>query len=223
MTILHGDNTVASRKQLQALIARAKTETQVVAMQAKDLSLSVLESLLSTQELFSQKKTVVIEGFLSLPKSKGKSQMAVLLNASFYDVILWEGKEIKITDLKMFPSAKVYVFKVEKKVFQFTESVYPGNAIRAMVLLTECEKNGDVDMCFAMLSRQVRMLIKARDGVFSGIPPFAQGRIKKQASLFAMDTLVSVYDKLTHIDEENKTSASPLSLKNKLDLLLLKI
>lgn len=223
MIILHGDNIVGSRKYLLDFVTKAKKTGEVVEVLAKDLTISILESLLSTQELFSKSKTVIIDGYFSLPKSKLKEQIKELLLSSFYEVVLFEKKVIKITDLKVFPKATTYEFKTSSKVFQFVESIAPGNGKNSIMLLLECAKHDDVEMCFSMLSRQVRMLIKAKEGIFSGIPPFVQTKVKKQSQLFSLSDLIRLHDALTNIDEEEKTSVSQLTLHQKLDLLLLKL
>ncbi len=223
MIILHGDNAVGLRAYLLNLVSNAKKHSEVVEVSAKDLTISSIESLLFTQELFSKEKTVLINGYFSLPKGNVKEKLKSFIASSSYEVVLIEKKAVKITDLKVFPNAKVYEFKTSTKVFQFVESVAPNNGKNSITILSECVIHDDVEMCFSMLSRQVRMLIKAKDGIFTGVPPFALAKLKKQAQLFSMEDLIKLYNELTRIDEEEKTSVSQLTLHQKLDLLLLKL
>ncbi len=221
VTILHGDNSVASRKVLIEYIEQARSHASLVHLAAKDLTIPALEDALGTQELFSSSKVVVIEGLLGLPISKRKDQMIDMVAGSSQEIVLWEGKTATPAQLKKFTAAtKVQVFKTSPVVFQWLDSLKPGNIARSIALLTQAEKQESAEMCFAMLVRHVRLMIQLKSGEVPKMAPFAVAKLKKQVEGFPLETLLALHEKLVEIDEMQKTSSSLLSLRGQLDLLL---
>ncbi len=78
----------------------------------------------------------------------------------------------------------------------------------------------DAEFVFAMIIRQVRqMLLFLSDGSFSG-PPFARGKLEKQAKRFSVERLLTLHTRLLEIDRRQKTSRSALTLPQEIDLFL---
>lgn len=223
ITVIHGDNTVQSRAYLMECVSSARKKGDVVSVEAKTLNTSSLEELLGSQALFSPEKTIVIEGLFGLPRGKQKSAYMKMIAETPVDAILWDGKVLKQTDLKAFAKATVRGFKASSSVFAFADSIFPGNGRKSIQLLEKAEKSDGIEMCFAMLARQIRLLITVKDGDVSGVPPFAVSRLNRQAKAFEFEALFRVYERLTEIDEAEKRSSSPLTLRQQLDLLLLEL
>jgi len=74
-------------------------------------------------------------------------------------------------------------------------------------------------MCFVMLARQIRLLIKIKDGSIPPGPPFMIAKLKKQAQDFTLEKLLKIHDQLFMIDQAAKTSGSFFTLGQELDLL----
>lgn len=221
LTIIHGDNTVASRGALTAHVAKARAEGAVVQLTAKDLSIPQLEDALGTQELFSAHTLVVLEGLFALPKSKKKDLMLSMCAGARPDLLVWEAKTLTVTQLKQLPSATIQLFKISPMVFAWLDSLRPGNAAQSLTLLDKAEKQDDIEMCFAMLSRQVRLLLQfLLEPQAVKVAPFALAKRKKQTGYFTVSKLLAIHEKLVSIDEAQKTSASALSLRAQLDLLM---
>ena len=75
-------------------------------------------------------------------------------------------------------------------------------------------------MCFAMLARQIRLLLSVKDGVVPKLAPFAVAKLQKQARAFTLDQLLRTHTTLVDIDRQQKTSTTQLSLHAQLDLLM---
>jgi hypothetical protein len=223
LILFHGDNLVASRKAFVDAVSQAKAGGLVVTLAAKTLTPAILGDTLGAQDLFCQKKTVAIEGLLSLLRSKAKDQMIELVLSSNQDVILWEPKTATPAQVKKFSKARVQFFRTSPAVFIWLESLRPGNATQSAQLFHKAVDQESAEMCFAMLSRQIRLLIQAKQGVQLKMAPFAIGKIMKQSSVFSLEQLLELHHQLVAIDLTQKTSSSALSLAAQLDLLLLSI
>ena len=94
VTILHGENIVASRDKLVELISLAKEKNKTVErVDAKKINLGILESKLVKQDLFGTEILVIIEDLHSLPRSKNKTDLIDLTSQSQVDLILWEKRK----------------------------------------------------------------------------------------------------------------------------------
>jgi|SRR5579859_952925 len=224
MIILHGENTVLSRNTLFQLIADANAKHQrVVRLEAKQLDLPTLEIALGGESLFGEEKVIVVEELHSLPTSKRKDELIKFLgSANAHSLILWEKRDLTPTMLKKFPGAKQEQFKVTNALFKWLDSL-SGNTkqnIQSLSLLHQAlEKDGDF-MCLSMLIRQTRLLISAKENHLEGMPPFMIGKTKKQAASFSLEQLLKIHHQLLQMDIEEKTSASNMSLAQKLELLV---
>lgn len=232
MTILHGENQPQSRQALVVLLDQARqTGRDITRLEAAKLTPAILEETFGTTDLFGQPKTVVLEGLHSLPKSKKKDELiktvaAAVTNASdSIDCILWESRALTKTMLKLFPQAQVSEYKVSNYVFNWLDSLSPVPKTKPaqLKLLHQAITNEDAYLCFAMLMRQIRLLIQAKDGAAIKGPPFMISKLKKQAQPFTLEQLLTAHHKLLEIDLRQKTSAGLLHISQELDLFVLQL
>lgn len=226
ITIIHGEHAVHSRDKLTTCLSEAHAEHSILTrMHAKELTLSGASELFSRNSLFAEKEIVVIEELHSLIKSKQKDALIKLIAAEKEkDIILWEKRELTATMLKPFQTARVHVFPLSKKLFSFIEKLgsYPSKEVCVQQVHQVYEQDGAYFL-FAMLCRQVRMLISAHDdGKLKGAP-FMIAKIKKQAQNFTLPQLLQMHTALLKIDTAEKRSKSALSLEQQLDLFCLSL
>ena len=101
--LFHGDNTTQSRQAFVSALGEAQRKGEVLRLEAKALSLRILEEALGTQALFFGNKTVIIEELFSLPKSKAKDEyIKQIAQATHVDILLWESKQLSPAQLKNF-------------------------------------------------------------------------------------------------------------------------
>ena len=228
LLILHGEHHLQSRTALTQAIATAQKQgRQIVHVEVKNLEAQGLTSQLATQSLFAEPRTLIIEELHSLPKSKRKEELISLLTG-FADqpdteLILWEKKQVTATELKKFPTAKVQVFLPTRSMFTWLNALsgQPSDTTKSKILTLQkaaMESDGE-HFCFAMLMRQVRLLIEAKEGG----PAAAQFKIAAQAKLFSWSQLLRTHKQLLLIDEQFKTSASAFSVASQLELLILSL
>ena len=221
VTLFHGDNTTQSRQAFVSALGEAQRKGEVLRLEAKALSLRILEEALGTQALFFGNKTVIIEELFSLPKSKAKDEyIKQIAQVAHVDVLLWESKQLSPAQLKNFVQAKVLGFKLNPVVFAWLDSLFPGNLAYAVKLLQAAVERESAEMCFAMLARQIRLLLSVKDGVIPKLAPFSVAKLQKQARAFPWEQLLHAHAALVDIDRQQKTSATHLSLHAQLDLLM---
>lgn len=223
MLILHGDDIVTSRKVLNQEISQAKDkDSEIVRLNGKKLTLNELQQALESKSLFFSERLTVIENLLSSPLGKEKTSIISYLKKNFFaNLILFEEKEIK--KISGFKKATIQLFKLPPTIFQFLDSLTPGNGERSLTLLNICLRQSSAEMVFYMLARQVKFLIMAvdlgRKGLV-GLHPFQQEKIARQAKKFTFSQLLFLHRKLLQIDWEQKTGRASMPLSSQLDLLI---
>ena len=224
LTILHGENIIASRDKLVELITQAKDKNKTIErLNAEKINPGFLESNLVKQDLFGTERIVVIEELHSLPKSKQKKILIELITKSEMDIILWEKRKLTPTMTKKFPQAKIFEFKLSKTLFKWLDSLNGDKKNQNQQLLTfrQTLKTDDPQLCLVMLARQIRMLIQVKDNENMPGSPWMIKKMKKQSQSFNLKQLLNIHHQLLDIDLRQKTSTNNLGLDQELDLLLL--
>ena len=223
ITILYGENQPASRQRLVELQEEFKGGGyELQHLEAKQLTLGKLEEVLGRHSLFENKQVVVIEGLHSLPRSKKKNELINLVaqeaETGQTQLILWEKRDLTATMLKQFKGARIQQFKLSKVLFKWLDSL-GGPARDVLSLMHEAIDQDGAELSFYMLVRQIRLLIEVKSGGKPGGPPFMISKLNRQANNFTLEKLFALHSKILKIDLDKKTSGSPLSLPQALDLL----
>lgn len=225
ITILHGDNIVASRAELMRRIEEAKSrEKEIRQLDGKSLDALVLTQAVESSSLFGSTVLVVIEGLLS--KLGKKEKQATLLttiikqSGDTTDIILWEDKEVGKTLIALFGAkVSVQLFKTPVVIFQLLDGLAPGKAVFLLGLLQKTLSRDAAELIFTLLVRRIRQLIQLRDNVTpEGLQGWQAGRLTTQAKSFTMDRLLIMEKRLLEIDISVKTGTSPFPLAQQLEL-----
>lgn len=219
MIIIHGEDTVAARNHLNDEIEKLKSNaSEIKRFEAKGLDLTTLTQSLEGMTLFGQQPVIVIEGLFSLQKSKAKDLLIEFISKyQDRDVILYDDRALTPTMLKPFGKAKAIEHKPAAIIFTFLESLKPNSSINSLKLLTQLEEaNQPAELTFAMLVRQVRLLIQALEPATLKAAPWQKTRLTSQARAFGEAGLLKLHAKLYQIDKELKTGKNPLDLATQL-------
>lgn len=228
ITLLHGDNIVASRAELMRRIEEAKSrEKEIRQLDGKSLDILILTQAVESSSLFGGTVFVVIEALLA--KLGKKEKQAALLtdiikrSGDTSDIILWEEKEIGKTLLTLLGTkVSVQLFKTPVVIFQLLDGLAPGNVSPLIDRFYHALELDAVERIFIMIVRRVRELIMIKDGVTpEGLQGWQAGRLTSQAKLFTMDKLLSMEKKLLEIDVSIKTGTSPFPLAQQLELFII--
>ena len=226
ISILHGDNILASRHLLQSRIKDFKSKQfEELKLEGKEINLTDLIQAIESKSLLSQNKFLVIENFFSNPSISLKKQFLEYFfkNKPVIEIILWEGKLLSgETQKKWSKVAKLLEFKISTAIFKFVDSIKPNNAKVMLACLNECLKNEEAELIFYMMVRQLRLLILAKDGVnnLSTMPEWMRGKFLRQSQSFTKEELMEIYKKLLEIDAGQKTGKAVVPLRTELDFLL---
>ncbi len=220
MLIIHGDNQVDSRQFLIDQINQAKAKKkEVIRLEGKGLELEKLRQALEERSLLGTEKLVILENFF---KSSPDSVVNYLKKAQSPNLIIWESKEISKSKINQFKT-KSQLFKLPPIIFNFLDSLLPGNSRRSLSLLKKAVAQSSAESVFYMLARQVRYLIIAnqlgKKGL-AGLHPFQQQKIATQAKKFELGQLLTLHRQLLYIDWQQKTGQAPMDLTAQLDLLV---
>jgi len=224
LVILHGDNTVASRTALQQHIAQARAKgSEVRRIDAKNVTAQQLGDALGSQELFTSQFVVVIEDLFALPKSARKDELLHIVSTTTQPVIVWEKKTLTATQLKTCASAQIQVFKTSSAMFAWLDVLGNPDQSKVFAMFEKAVESDGVELCFAMLIRQIRLLLQLKTGVEVKLAPFAVTKLKNQAKLFLEDQLLALHHQLLGIDEKQKTSGSYLGLRGEIEVMMVGI
>jgi hypothetical protein len=223
ITILHGDNLVASRLKLSSLKTEAQDQgKEVVTLDGKGIDRTALIQSLESHSLFSVPKLVVIERLIGSLKTGAKLKdelIEYLLKGLFdADIVLWENKSVGKSLLKLKKQKHVFVedFKLPVVIFKFTESLTPKTIHEALFYFNESLKSSPVEVVFTMLVRQFRLLLafstQATLDETEKMIPWIKGKYVRQAGLFTKNKLQDLYKELLVIDYQTKTGKTPFDL-----------
>lgn len=225
LIVLHGDNQVESRKRLSFFVAAAKKKGfDVRRLEGKGLAPNDLLLAGRSQSLLGDNVLVVVEDFLAANKRASDFFVGTQHNSEA-TFVFWEGKPLSPLILKKLSSgAKVEEFKIPRIIFKFLESLASGNTKASLELFHAALKEGQEEFIFTMLSRQIRLLIWAKEDPESlNLPSWQKTRLLKQAEKISGVQLRLIHEKLLEIDRENKKSQLPEGLSASLELLLLSL
>lgn len=222
MLIIHGNNQIASRNRLKALLEPFGGE--IIRLEGKLLDLAALKQGIESNSLFGQDKQIVIENLFSLRKSLLKEKLLEYLKKEIPDnLILWEGVKIDGRSLQAFSKAKIEKYEIGKTIFRFLDSLTPGNQRNLIQLYHQALTQTGAELILFLLERQIRMLIIAGDLGEKGLneaPPWKKTILIRQARKFKLNQLITLYRKLLDVEYSQKTGKSSLPLSSRLDLWL---
>src|SRR3989338_3929462 len=136
--ILHGEDIVSSRNHLNRLLEGAQN---IVRIDGKKEAIGVISQTLSSDSLFSDKKTLTIEFFTKIKPQKDFIELISRFeNNANIEVFLWEDAEIKAKSvLSAFKNVKIELFSFPKTYYSFLDSYSPA-PIESFRLLQEVLK-----------------------------------------------------------------------------------
>lgn len=227
ITILHGDNTVASRQERLQLISQLqKSGLQKNELLGDKITAPALELALLSQDLFTR-EFLVIDNLLGRLRSKEKDAciQIVLAHHQAKPLIFWDKKELTALMLKPFVGlADVKIYKERNSLYPFLDSLRPQNASQVLPLFHQALQDNDVFMLFGSLVRRVGDLIIGLDQptLLKG-SPWTVKQIRQQAQSWTLPQLEAFHSHLSEIDLAIKTGQTKLDLAAQLDICLLEL
>ncbi|RJR15376.1 hypothetical protein C4579_02475 [Candidatus Microgenomates bacterium] len=227
--LFHGEHIEASRLELTKLKDRFK-HAETIALDGKTASLTDVKLATETTSLFGGERLVIIENLLyqKVNKKGDEAQQWLELIQNIpetSEVVFWESKEVgKLLIRKLPKNIDIAVFKPDKSIFAFVESVNPKSPQKSLRLFAEVVHQASAELGFAMLARQMRLLITVKDlSNNSGLTPWQISKLTGQAQSFTLNQLLTAHLKLVDIDRKIKKGLSAFSLQQEIELWLISL
>lgn len=224
VTLIHGDDTVSSRKYLIEL--KTSSENSVT-LDGKGLTLNDFVHALKSNSLFSDGKNIFIENFFSKKNKELEESIDLINKNSNLNIGIWDENELSKSQLSAFSKPTIKLFKIPQSLFSFLDSIKPGN-VQNVTLFHSVLKNSDENFLFSMIIRQFRLLLALRGGQNDSIDdaqrlaPWQKEKLQRQSRMFTIGELKEIYNKLYKTDLNIKTGVYP-NLTNAIDFFLLDI
>lgn len=205
ITVLHGENVVASRKELEQL--KTEFEDEVVSLDGKTLTETDFIQATQSNSLLADNRLVIVENPDKLE----------LTNVSC-DLILWFDKELSKAQTEKYKGAKIQGFKIEPKIFKFCDEILPRSGPKLTNLFQELLKTEEPEFVFVMIVRQFRLMLNPNMAL-----PWQKSKIISQARAFEPEKLKAIYKNLLDLDFKAKTGQLSKGLPFALELFLLSL
>lgn len=221
--LIHGDDTGQSRGLLSETLSTFQ-DTEIIRLDGEKVELADVSLALESFSLLAPQKTIVFENLLSKGTLKKKHHILeyVQKTNNLPTLIFWEPSKLtKVTLEKYFSGAKVSLCQLPEQLFKFLDSL---GLVPSHVLVKsfkELVKLRDAELVFAMILRQIRLLLLIKHsstGTMVGFAPWQLQKISRQANAFTNEQLLAVYRQLLLIDYKIKTGATPYNLEQLLDI-----
>ncbi len=226
LTILHGENTVASRNFLGSLIKQSQRKgISITKITNENFEINNLVSALEP-DLFAQKKLILIDEFqkFSLQTQKDIAEIVEKLPSENH-LIIWSNKKLPAKTLKLFPQGKSQLFKPSSQVFKFLDFLTPDNKINSLNLLNQTLAQDEINLVFYLLIIRIEdlILIKTDNQDKLKKAPWQIRRLVSQAEKFSLPALEKLLKQLILLDYRQKTGRLFYSLEFGLELLIAKL
>ncbi|HLD11759.1 MAG TPA: hypothetical protein VJB91_02550 [Patescibacteria group bacterium] len=219
MIILHGDDILASRQELENIKNKYSSS---ITFTPQNLDVTKFVQSLEGTTLFGETPLVILEDTLSSSKH-GKELLEVFPRVETEYIVVWEPKMLTSRVLeKLGKTSKVKLFKLRSEIFRFLESITPANKQKAITIFHSLIKTDAPERIFFMLVRQIRQILLISFGATAedmGVSPWQWKRLKTQQEQFDRKTLLRMYSKLLSVDWEQKSGLAGYDLASSLDVL----
>ncbi len=240
--ILTGEDAVSSRKKLSELLLGC---LNVVRLDGKKATIAEIDTAFVSNSMFSEKKTIVIEGFTKIKSERFIEILKQFQDDSNTDVILWDEASLPAKIRNSLKSAESFSFEFPKVYFQFMDSLSPSGqealslrpetlrvvdragGPKSLELLREVLKTYEAEQILYSIIKRLRQLMVLKSENYFEFSEFAKmqdwqlGKLKSQANKWSEAQLKTAFIEYAALDERIKTGGLTMDLSSHLDILLL--
>lgn len=221
--ILHGEDTVSSRKKMSELLAG---KLNVSRLDGKKASVGEIEMATISDNMFADGQTVVIEQF---SKIKSNEKLTEILSQAQkdenLDIVLWDEADLS-AKIRSFKSAKIFLFTFPKVYFKFMDNLLPNSSPLTLKTLREVLQTYEAEqILYSIIKRLRQLLILKSDNYhefseFSKMQDWQLSKLRQQASKWSEAELKNAFIEYTLLDEKIKTGGLTMDLASHLDILI---
>lgn len=214
--IICGEDVVASRNYFQQL----KNQYQSKKYTAVEVSPEKIIDLDGAVSNLFDNKNIYFSNFVYNKISVNKNLIKKLEEIDKNkNLILYIFEEKSKYDLKHFKNFTIIEFKLSDDVFKLLDNFIPNNKIIFSKLMDKIIDKKNESMFFYLLVKRLRELLIVKSGVeIKNKNLWYRKKIEKQSDRWSTEKLIQSYQGLLNIEKAQKTSSTPYSIKESLDI-----
>jgi len=217
--VICGENIIASRD----YFLQKKKEYQEKNYLLIDLKPENIENISETEifsPLFHQDKVFFGENFYqTVSKNKKLLEKIKKLFGDKTHLFLWEEKQKY--QLSAYAAFQILEFKLEENIFTLLDNFYPGNKKKFLLLFHQLIDEKKSHLFFNLLIKRVRNLILIKKNLKTkGLSLWQTKKLKQQAAFWSSEKLIRCYQALFNVETDIKTSQTPYTINQLLDILV---
>ena len=221
ITVVCGEDTAPSRTYFSELKNEYRHKGDIV-QTVLPQDIGEIQKWLGNSPTLFGNTTIFFTQDVNRKIGRGSKEYKALIDAiaENKDVHLVDWEEVSARELKLGKKVVVKEFKPNTSIFQLLDICMPGKKHEFIRSLGALMQTTDATFVYLMLVRHVRKLVLASAGVFdSSVAPWQRGKLAAQAKAWKNVGLIAFYEALHRLDIGIKTSTSPYTLKQSLDIL----
>lgn len=223
LTIVHGEDIVLSRKKLDEIIQDNEWSER---FDAKGFSKSALLDSLSSQDLFVEKKFILLENFSKISKNDKDAlipELAKIVHKTEITCVVWNEGKIDSRLLNKLDTAHIYCYELPKCYFAFLDTLAPFKSKELIRLHRQLQDTSSAEQLFYSIIKRVRLLHAVKNNAIiddtATLSPWQLQKLQRQAAVWDKMRLQQFYNKLFDIEVGMKSGGLATSLDHLLDIL----
>lgn len=219
--VICGEDNVAARDYFNRLKKSFDSNKhQLIEINSSNIN-QVLLQIDYNLNLFD-KKIIYFAQFISpiLTKNKNLLNKIIEINKN-QDILMYIFEDKEKYNLTLYKNFHIVEFKLNKNIFTLLDLFLPGKKNEFIKLFHQIINEKNINKFFYLLTKRVRDLLVVKNrGKPEKISAWQLNRLKKQAQLWEEEKLIDVYQSIFRIEIDRKTSQTPFTLKDALDILI---
>lgn len=219
--VICGEDNVAARDYFNRLKKSFDSNKhQLIEINSSNIN-QVLLQIDYNLNLFD-KKIIYFAQFISpiLTKNKNLLNKIIEINKN-QDILMYIFENKEKYNLTLYKNFHIVEFKLNKNIFTLLDLFLPGKKNEFIKLFHQIINEKNINKFFYLLTKRVRDLLVVKNrGKPEKISAWQLNRLKKQAQLWEEEKLIDVYQSIFRIEIDRKTSQTPFTLKDALDILI---
>lgn len=222
LTIICGQNTIEAYN----FFLEKKKDFFNKNYEILEIDFSTIEDLIRWQSenlsLFATKKVFFIRNLnKKINKKNEKNLMLINQIATDKNINVFDFEEgIEKRSLKIQKNILIKEFKIPVSIFNFLDSIYPGNLKTVIKTLNLLTKTASSELIFFMLVKRIRQLLMIKfNNKIDDLQIWQLKKLTFQAKRWSKENLLKFYQSLFQLELRIKTSNNPFDLTKSLEIL----
>ncbi len=217
--VVCGEDFVASREHFLKLKKDYQSQGYEILEGSAENFFDLISKADYSSTLFAQKRAFFFSNLLKKLRRKKEFKKALERFASGEDILVIHEQMDKYELGKALPGAEVLNFRFSKNIWKLLDSFVPGRRQEFLEIFGQVSKHQPEQLIFHLLYKRLRELILIKKGASLPSPVWLRRKLERQAAFWDEQKLFSFLEHFAKIDRQIKTSATPFSLKDLLEII----